>query len=149
MAMTTTEKGSLTDQLRTARDEAMAMRGDVMGIATEMQRLLQLEMELAKAEVDEAKGHATKGTAFGAMAAILGLITSVFLFLAIMFALDTLLPIWAAALATTGIALLLTAIFGFMAKQQISSFSPVPRRAIRTMQEDIKWAKSQIRSSTT
>jgi tetrahydromethanopterin S-methyltransferase subunit C len=66
-----------------------------------------------------------------------------------MFAIDTALPLWAAALITTGIALLVTAIFGMLAKSEMSKFSPMPKRAMRTMQEDVKWAKSQIKSSRT
>lgn len=140
-------RSSLGDQFRTARDEAMGMRDELSGLAAEMRRLFQMEAELAQAEVQEAKGHATKGAAFGAIAGLIAVIMLVFLFLTIMFAIDTALPLWAAALITTGIAGLIAALFGLMAKMQIRSFSPVPKRAIRTMQEDIQWAKSQMRSS--
>ena len=147
MALATDSRRSLSEQFREMRDEAMSMRGDVSGIATEVQRLLQMEMELAQAEIQEAKGHATKGTMFGAFAGVFALIMSVFLFLAIMFGLDTLMPTWAAALATTGIAAGVALLCGLIAMQQWRSFSPVPRRTMRTMQEDIKWARSQIKSN--
>lgn len=147
MALATEHRRSLTEQLREMRDEAMSMRGDVGSIAGEVQRLLQMEMELAQAEVQEAKGHATKGTIFGVFAGVFALIMSVFLFLAIMFGLDTLMPTWAAALATTGIAAAVALLLGLLAMQQWRSFSPVPRRTIRTMQEDIRWARSQMTSN--
>lgn len=149
MALATDGRRSLSDQFREVRQEAMSMRGEATEIASELQRLLKMEMELAQAEVQEAKSHATKGTMFGVMAAIVAMIMSVFLFLAIMFGLDTVLPLWAAALVTTGIAAVIAGLFGVLAMQQWKSFSPMPKRAIKTMQEDVKWAKSQMRSNAT
>lgn len=149
MALSTerSDGGGWSQQLRSAREEALAMRGEVSNVAAEMQRLMQLELELAQAEMNEARGHATKGAAFGAIAGVLGLLTIVFLFLAIMFALETAMAFWAAALITAGIAALVMALAGLMAKMQISRFSPVPQRFIRTMQEDLQWARSQIKSN--
>jgi uncharacterized membrane protein YqjE len=149
MALATDSQRRVSDRFRDVKDEAMSMRGEATEIASELQQLVRMEMELAQAEVQEAKQHATRGTMFGAMALELAMLMSVFLFLAIMFAIDTALPLWAAALITTGIVALLAAILGLLAKQQWSKFSPMPKRAIRTMQEDLKWAKSQIRSNAT
>ena len=148
MALSATN-GSLTDQLRAVRDEAMSVRGEASSIATDLQQLMRMEVELAKAEMQEARGHAMKGAALGALALELGMIMSIFLFLAVMFALDTAMPLWAAALITTGIIALIAGILAFLARSQISKFSPTPKRAIRTMQEDIQWAKSLMRSSRT
>jgi hypothetical protein len=74
-------------------------------------------------------------------------ITAFFLFLTIMFALDTALPLWAAALITAAIALALAAVFAMLAMEQFKRFSPVPKRFIRTVREDIQWAKTQMQSS--
>jgi uncharacterized membrane protein YqjE len=123
------------------------MRGEAWQISADMRHLLKMEMDLARAEIQEAKTHATMATAFGGGAAILGLVTSILVFLTVMFAIDTVLPLWAAALITAGIAALITAICALMARQQLSKLSPVPRRTIRTMQEDLQWIRSQIRSS--
>jgi uncharacterized membrane protein YqjE len=138
--------GHLSEQLRAVREEASSVRGEVTGIASDLQRLLRMEGELAQAEMREARSRASRGAIFGAIAGLLGIITLVFLFLAIMFALDTELPLWAAALITTGIAALLAAIGGMMASQQFKRFSPIPRRAIHEMQEDLSWARSQMKS---
>jgi uncharacterized membrane protein YqjE len=145
--MTTNNGQALKDALRATRDEATSVRRDMGDIGGELQRLMQLEMSLAKAETDEARGHATKGAAFGFMGMELAMIGIIFLFLATMFAIDTALPLWAAALITAGIALLLAAIIGMMARSEMKQFSPVPRRFMRTVQEDIKWARNQMKLS--
>lgn len=149
MALAIDSQRRVSDRFRDVREEAMSMRGEAAGIATELQQLMRMEMELAQAEVQEAKQRATRGTMFGALAIEYAMLMSVFLFLAVMFAIDTALPLWAAALITTGIVAAIAAIFGLLAMSQWKKFSPVPRRAINSMQEDLKWAKSQIRSNAT
>jgi hypothetical protein len=104
-----------------------------------------METELAKAETDEAKRYATRGATFGAAGAVLGLITTVFLFLTIMFALDEVMPLWTAALVTALIALALTSIFMLLARSQLQKFSPMPKRFMQTLWEDAQWARSQLR----
>jgi uncharacterized membrane protein YqjE len=138
---------SLRDQLQSARDEALWMRGEAWQLSADMQHLLKMEMDLARAEMQEAKTHATMVTVFGGAAAMLGLVTSILVFLTVMFALDTVLPLWAAALITAGIAALITVVCALLARQRLSRLSPVPRRTIKTMQEDLQWIRSQIRSS--
>lgn len=149
MALATDSQRRVSDRFRDVRDEAMSMRGEATEIAAELQQLMRMEMELAQAEVQEAKQRATRGTVFGAMAVEYAMLVSVFLFLAIMFAIDTALPLWAAALITTGIVAVIAAIFGLLAMSQWKKFSPMPKRAMRSMKEDLRWARSQIRSNAT
>jgi hypothetical protein len=135
------------DQLRHTKDEASAVRGEISSIAAELGELLRMEAALAKAETDEAKAHATKGATFGAIGGVLGLISAIFLFLTIMFGLNEVLPLWAAALVTTLIALVLTGIFMMMAQSQMKQFSPAPKRFMHSIQEDLRWARSQLKSN--
>jgi uncharacterized membrane protein YqjE len=145
--MTTNNNAALKDALRATREEATNVRREMGDIGAELQRLMQLEMSLAKAETDEARAHATKGAAFGFVGMEMAMIGIIFLFLATMFALDTAMPLWAAALITAGIALVLAAITGMMAMSEMKQFSPVPKRFMRTVQEDIKWARTQMKLS--
>ena len=145
--MNTNNGPGLMDTLRSKREEATKVRGEMGDIAGEFQRLAQLEVELAKAEADEARGHATRGAAFGFLTIEMAMIGVIFLFLATMFALDTAMPLWAAALITAGIALLLAAILGTLAKAEMTQFSPMPKRFMRTVQEDVKWARTQMKLS--
>ena len=147
MAVNNGAMGGLKDTLRATREEASGIRSDFSDIATELQRLAQLEMQLARAEADEAKGHATRGAGFGFVAFETAMIGVIFLFLAIMFGLDTAMPLWAAALITAGIGLLLGAILGLLARAEMKKFSPIPQRFIRTVQEDVTWARTQMKLS--
>jgi uncharacterized membrane protein YqjE len=148
MALTTQHSTTpLGDQLRHTRDEATAVRGELSSIGAELRELFRLETELAKAETSEATSHATKGATYGAIGAVFGLITAIFLFLTIMFALDEVLPLWAAALVTTLIALVLAGIFMLMSRSQLKQFSPMPKRFAQSLQEDIQWARSQLKFS--
>jgi Flp pilus assembly protein TadB len=145
--MATNNGPSLTDSLRSTREEAVAVRHEMGDIGTDLQRLAQLEMQLARAEMQEAQTHATRGAAFGFLSFETAMLAFVFSFLAIMFALDTAMPLWAAALITAGIALLIAALLGLLARGELKKFSPMPRRFMQSVQEDVKWARSQMKLS--
>ena len=131
------------ERLRAGRDETRALGAEAIAIAADLRRLLQLEGELAKAEANEATGYATRGLGLGAAAAVMLLLFSGFLFLTVMFALDTAMPQWLAALITAGIILLIAAVLGLLARSQLQKFSPLPRRFISGVREDIVWARNQ------
>jgi len=147
MALTQQSSMNLGDQLRHTRSEAQAVRGELSSIAAELSELLQMEAQLAKAEANEATRHATKGATFGAVGGVLALISGIFVFLTIMLALDEVLPLWAAALVTTLIGLALTAIFMLMARSEMKQFSPTPKRFMKSLKEDMQWAKTQLKSN--
>jgi Putative Actinobacterial Holin-X, holin superfamily III len=53
------------------------------------------------------------------------------------------MALWLAALITAGLILLLAAVFGLLARSQMQKFSPVPRRLVSSIQEDVRWAQNQ------
>jgi hypothetical protein len=106
-----------------------------------------MEADLARAEVIEARQHATRGAAMGTGAGVMGFFAALFACLTLMFVLDTFMPLWLAALITTAVVAALAALLGAMARQEFKRFSPVPRRFMKSMKEDIQWAKAQTRSS--
>jgi flagellar motor component MotA len=112
-----------------------------------VRELLMMEVQLAQAEANEAAGHATKGAGLGAAAGILGLIAGIFLFMTVMFGLNELMQLWLAALITTLIAAMLAGIVAMMARSELKRFSPMPRRFMRSIKEDIRWAGTQMKSS--
>jgi tetrahydromethanopterin S-methyltransferase subunit C len=84
----------------------------------------------------------------GAGALLLGQVTAVFVFLTLMFALDEyVLPLWAAALVTTLLAAAIVGLLIALAMSEFKAFSPVPRRFLRSLTEDLQWAKTQFRSN--
>jgi hypothetical protein len=145
--MTTDNSASFGDRLRAARDETAGIRGDVSDIAGELRQLLQLETDLARAELDEARRHAVRGAAFGGGAVVIGFIAAIFAFLTTMYVLATFLPTWLAALLTTALAAGIAYYLFSTANREVKQFSPVPRRFVRSIREDVEWLKAQTKSS--
>jgi tetrahydromethanopterin S-methyltransferase subunit C len=102
---------------------------------------------LAKAETSEATAHAAKAAGLGTAAGLLGLISGIFLFMTVMFGLNEVMQLWLAALVTTLLAIVLTAIVASMARTEVKRVSPTPQRFLRTLKEDMEWAKTQLKLS--
>ena len=79
------------------------------------------------------------------MASILGLIGGIFVFMTIMFGLNELMQLWIAALITTLIALALAGMAASMAQKELKQFSPMPKRFMHSLKEDMQWAKTQLK----
>jgi uncharacterized membrane protein YqjE len=140
---------SLTDDLRRGGNEAREIGSEIAGIADDLRQIFQTETELAKAEMRESVQAAVRGAIWSGVTAVLGILLLTFLALAGMFALDLVMPLWAAALVTAGVILVLAAIGGFMAMQRFKQVKVMPSKAIGHMREDLSWAKTQLKSSVT
>jgi hypothetical protein len=145
--MESTPNSPLQRQVAQTREDIGFVRNEVSLIGAELAELVRLEAELAGAEMNEARAHASKGATFGGAVAIFGLVTAFFLFLTIMFVLDEFLPLWAAAAITAALAGLLAFVTMRMASSEFKLFSPTPKRFIKSVQEDVQWAKTQMKSS--
>lgn len=143
-----THAESIPEQLARGRREAEDVAGEMGGIACDFAELVPTEGRLAKAEMGEQVSLAVRGAIWGAVAAILALIALVFVFITVFVALDLAMPQWAAALVTTGIILLFTSFAGLMAKSLFRRLTVVPKKTISSVQEDIQWAKAQLKSSS-
>jgi uncharacterized membrane protein YqjE len=135
------------DTVRTTRDEARAVGSEARDIFSEIGTLAAKESELAKAEIREGVSAYGRGAAFGAGAAIFAWMTLLFLALGLMFVLNEFMDLWVAALATAAVLLVVTAVLGLMARSAFSSGSLVPQKAIKSVQEDVRWAKAQMKST--
>lgn len=143
------EDNSLGAAWRRGRDEARGLGEETAGIAADLRSLLQSEVELAKAEMREQAGLAAKIAAWGAIALVMSMVMTVFVFLTVFFALDTVMPDWLAALVTTALLAVLAAFAGWMAYSRVKSMTVVPKKTIDSVKEDVRWAKGQLRSSPT
>ena len=139
----------LGEQVRRGRDEARALGEEFAGIADDLRSLARNEVELAKAEMREQVSIGVKLAIWGGVAALMALVTTFFVFLTVMFALDAAMPLWAAALITTGIALLFTAVAGLLAYRRVKQLTVVPKKTMTSVKEDVQWAKDQLKSSAT
>jgi uncharacterized membrane protein YqjE len=141
------EDRPLKEDLRRSRVEAQALGGELGDIAADVRFLLQKEAQLARAEVQETLNTAVRSLIWGGIAAFLAVPLVMFVFVTLMLALDTAMPLVAAAAITTGVILLLVAIAGALAYSRIKSMNVKPERTVKSLQEDIEWAKTRIRST--
>ena len=141
------ERPSLTERLRSTREEVSGLGAEVAEIASDLRLLAQKEVELGVAEVQEQIGYAAKGAGLGVVTFLLADMGAIFAFLTLMFALDTFLPLWAAALITTLLILVLAGLALAMTLSQFKKLSLKPRRFLNSLQEDMEWARTQMRSS--
>jgi Putative Actinobacterial Holin-X, holin superfamily III len=67
----------------------------------------------------------------------------VFLALALMFALDAIMPIGWAALITAVILGIVAAVLFVLGKKQFAQVNPKPEQTVETLKEDVQWAKNR------
>ncbi len=114
-------------------------------LASETVELLRQELALFKAELQEKLSKAGIGAAALAAAALIAFSGWLFLLLAAVFALDLVLPIWAAALI---VGVLVVAIAGALAlygKSRLRADALMPERTMRSLREDQAWIKERFR----
>ena len=114
-------------------------------LSTDYGVLARQELMLAKAEMGEKGKHAGVGIGLGAgvlVAAMLALGTlTAFLVAAIAVA----LPVWAAALIVTVLWIVVGGLLAFAARSQLNRARPlVPELTVKTVKEDVQWAKTQL-----
>jgi uncharacterized membrane protein YqjE len=134
-------------RLAGVREEVTELAQEAGSIGSDLRELARAEARLAVAEAKEQVGILARVSAAGVTALIFAFITLFFLFLTVMFALDLVLPTWAAAFITTAIAGLIVAGAALFARAQARKISPKPTRTIETIREDIRWAKNQLTSN--
>ena len=140
------EQRSVRDDLQRGRSEAAALGASVGEVTQELRALAQAEMDLAKAEVSDSISATIRGAIFGVAAAIFALMLLTFLghtLAAVLVELD--LDVWLAYLITTLVFGIVAGILGYLAMNNFKQVSVVPKRTIRSLQEDVTWAREQTR----
>ena len=120
--------------------------GELVGkVTTDLSTLMRQEFALAKAELTEEAKKAGKGAGALGAAGYLGYLASIFASLTIMFLLDLVVPLWAAALIVTALYGLIAFVLFSKGKKQMKTVDPTPRQTVETLKEDVQWAKDQTR----
>lgn len=135
----------IADQLRRGRDELRGVREEASSIAGELRVLARKELELAQAEFAESVGHSRNAAIFGGLTGIAAMLTLVFGALTLMFVLDLAMPMWVAALITMGTLAGVTLIAALLMRTHIKGISLTPKRTIESVNEDVRWARSQLK----
>jgi hypothetical protein len=137
----------ISQDFREARQEARSLGMAVAEITQELRGLLMKEADLAQAEMADSTAAAKRAGMYGGFAAVVGILVLGFLALTLMFALDLVMPLWLAALITAGVLVVIAGIAALMARRQLNDFAVTPRRTLRSMREDMRWASEQIKQN--
>jgi uncharacterized membrane protein YqjE len=138
---------TVDEQWQRARTEARGLGSEVAEIAMDLRVLAQKEVELARVEMKQELSRAARSLAWGFAAAVFAVLVLSFLAWTLLLALAEVFQPWLAALVTAAVLAVITAAAGFMAYERFSQITVVPRRTVQSLQEDMAWAREQIKSS--
>ena len=114
-------------------------------IASNLTQLIQAEFRLAKSELKEgAEKVAGPGATLGA-GAVLAFYGLGFLLLAAVYALSLVMAGWLATLIVGGVLAFAAGILISAASTKLKRVNLTPDKTIRTLEEDVQWAKQQIK----
>jgi uncharacterized membrane protein YqjE len=114
-------------------------------IVSNLTQIVQAEFRLAKTELKEgAEKVAGPGAMLGAAVA-LGLYGLGFLLLAAVYALTLVMAGWLAALIVGGVLAVAAGILISAGGMKLKRANLTPDKTIRTLEEDVQWAKQQIK----
>ncbi len=123
-------------------DPASVSVGQLVGeAASDLSKLMRLELDLAKAEVKEEAKKAGKGAGMLGAAGLAGYFVLLFLSLTLMFALASFMPVGWAALIVAVLWAIVGAVAYSRGKAALKTVSPKPEQTIETLKEDAQWAK--------
>ncbi len=114
-------------------------------IVDNIQQIIRSEFRLAKAELQEKASRASKpATKLGA-GFLLGLYGLGFLMLAAVYALSMVMAAGLAALIVGGVLALVSVALVTSGIKKLKALNPAPERTIQTLEENVQWAKDQIK----
>jgi uncharacterized membrane protein YqjE len=126
------------------RDVGSVPVGQLMSkVAEDLSQLMRSEVALAKVEVKEEVSRAGKAGAALGGAALAGWLTLLFASLALMYALDAVMPIGWAALIVAALWGVAAAVLAVMGRNRLRQVNPVPERTIETVKEDVQWLQNR------
>lgn len=115
---------------------------DIIG---NIQGIIRSEVRLAKAEMQEESIKAGKAAAIAVSGALLALYALGFLLLACVYALEIALAPWLAALIVTILVGVIAAVLLKVGVKRMKRVDPRPDKTIRSIRENLEWAKNQAR----
>jgi len=114
-------------------------------IASNLTQLVQGEFRLAKSELKEgAEKVAVPGATLGA-GVVLAFYGLGFLLLAAVYALSSVMPGWLATLIVGGVLAVAAGILIIAGATKLNRVNLTPYKTIQTLEEDVQWAKQQIK----
>jgi uncharacterized membrane protein YqjE len=114
-------------------------------IATNLTQIVQAEVRLAKTELKEGAARAAgPGAAVGA-GVVLAFYGLGFLLLAAVYALSMVMAGWLATLIVGGVLMVAAGILVGVGATKLKRVNLTPDKTIRTLEDDLQWAKQQVK----
>jgi uncharacterized membrane protein YqjE len=114
-------------------------------IATNLTQIVQAEVRLAKTELKEGAARAAgPGAAVGA-GVVLAFYGLGFLLLAAVYALSMVMAGWLATLSLGGVLMVAAGILVGVGGTKLKRVNLTPDKTIRTLEDDLQWAKQQVK----
>jgi len=113
-------------------------------LSADLGRLVQGEIALAKAELQQNITRIGKGAGLFGGAGVVGLFAVEFLLLALTFGIATFLPAWAAALIVGVLLAIVAGVLAMSGKKDMAGASLVPKQTIESVKADIKAVKDDV-----
>jgi uncharacterized membrane protein YqjE len=136
------ERGQLDSQLRLTQKSVPELLQD---IASNLEDMIRGEFRLAKAEVKEEAARAApagKTLAIGIFTAFYG---AGFLLLAAVYGLAMIFEIWFAALIVGAVLSIIAVVLVSSASGRLRQLDPKPDKTIRSLEENVQWAKNRMK----
>jgi len=127
------------------RDTERSMGTVLSDIVGDLQGIVRAEVRLAREEIKEELASANRGTVFLAGGALVLVLSVGLILLALVYALATIWPAWAAALAVAGLAGVVGAALLSAGRKAFTAVVLPPPRTASTVRENIQWAKSRTK----
>jgi MFS family permease len=116
-------------------------------LAEETSTLVRQELDLAKAEMAQKGRKAGLGAGLLSGAAVFGLLALGALTAFFILALDGALPNWAAALIVAAVYGAIAGVLALRGKERVQEAGkPVPEQTKESIEEDLRWARTQVKS---
>jgi uncharacterized membrane protein YqjE len=115
---------------------------DIIG---NLQQIIRSEFRLARVELREKAQRAAKPAGSLATGVVLALYGLGFLFLAAVYALDLVIPAWAAALIVGALLAIIGSLLISVGRNHLKQIDPVPEKTVETVKENVQWAKTQTK----
>jgi uncharacterized membrane protein YqjE len=117
-------------------------------LAEQTQTLVRKELELARAELAVKGRKAGVGAGMLSGATIAALLALGALTAFLILSLDGVMPNWAAALVVTAAWGCVAAVLALTGRERLKEAAPpIPEQTIETVEEDVQWAKTQLKSA--
>lgn len=144
----TEQSESMEARWQRAEAELRALGASVAKVTEEIGELGRKEAVLARTELGENLALIRSGSMYGVAAGVFALLMLGFLSLAAMFGLAEVMPLWAAALVVTGVLGVIVGVTAMLARSRFRELQIMPVHTMRSLREDVRWAREQLKRSS-